>query len=92
MNNQNIGFFTMFMVVQDNYALKYQVGITAPRNQGPKRLSEYQKAFAWKKGDLQSPLLAAEQVRSNCRTQCLLDIKYVMVTVCVEYLQFRNDY
>ena len=53
---------TSYFLTQENYALKYKMGVAAPRLEGPKRLSEYQKAFAWKKGDMASPLLAAEQV------------------------------
>ncbi|KAK2177090.1 hypothetical protein NP493_619g04032 [Ridgeia piscesae] len=68
----------------DNYALKYKVGITAPRNQGPKRLSEYQKAFAWKKGDLQSPLLAAEQVVYKSCPQ-MLPPKAAKMNISSEY-------
>ena len=42
--------------------MQYKHGIAAPREQGPKRLSEYQKQFKWKKSEMASPMLAAEQV------------------------------
>ncbi|XP_060604300.1 nuclear protein MDM1-like isoform X3 [Ruditapes philippinarum] len=42
-----------------DYALRYKTGISAPRP--TKKISEYQKQFAWKAGYPASPLLKAEQ-------------------------------
>ncbi|CAH1782606.1 unnamed protein product [Owenia fusiformis] len=47
------------------YAMQYRAGVPPKRAVGPKRLSEYQKEFAWKNAAENSPLLAAEQVIYN---------------------------
>ncbi|XP_013380841.1 nuclear protein MDM1-like isoform X2 [Lingula anatina] len=51
--------------VPPDYAMKYRAGVPPPRPKNPKRVSEYQKEFSWKKPVESVPLLQAEQVVYN---------------------------
>ncbi|XP_064633110.1 nuclear protein MDM1-like isoform X2 [Lineus longissimus] len=45
-----------------DYGMKYRAGVAPKRPEGPKRVSEYKKAFEWRDPVQVAPLLAAEQL------------------------------
>ncbi|KAL4225978.1 hypothetical protein ACF0H5_013965 [Mactra antiquata] len=70
-----------------DYALRYKTGISAPRP--TKKVSEYQKQFAWKSGPPASPLLDAEQVVYNSNPQLSPPKKSVIPKVTEYQKQFK---
>ncbi|XP_067949459.1 nuclear protein MDM1-like [Watersipora subatra] len=54
--------------IDSSYAMKYRAGVS-PKRDNPKRKSEYEYKFNWKKPVDSTPLLAAEQVVHNRNSQ-----------------------
>ena len=48
----------------DDYALKYHLGLVPRRSNEPKRRSEYQRQFQWRNLEHNSPLMCASQVNN----------------------------
>jgi len=48
-----------------DYAVKYRLGLVPRRSDEPKRRSEYQRQFQWRRFELNSPLMSASQVTTQ---------------------------
>lgn len=74
-----------------DYAMKYKAGIPPPRPRGPKRVSEYQIQYAWKRPVGVSPLLDAEQLVHKSSTQLAPGASQAVVPSRSEYqLQYQS--
>jgi len=75
----------------DDYAVKYRLGLVPRRSNEPKRKSEYQRQFQWRNFERNSPLMSASQVTTVYLVTYLFtdSLTYLMLdllTVSVEKL------
>jgi len=82
------GDATSGVEVDEDYAMKYRLGLVPRRSNEAKRRSEYQREFQWKQFELNSPLLSAAQVTA-CLLTCLCTY---LLTLFVDYFHASSVY
>jgi len=61
-------------VADEDYAVKYRLGLVPRRSNEPKRKSEYQRQFQWRSFERNSPLMSAAQVLTDRHTHTFIQV------------------